>query len=169
MHIRTSRLKYSGEQIVPEAFDLHIFITDQPEIDQHIKPYKQLNYTPGVLVFLYEQEYPKGYGQSNIAEIEEIEQVVFCEPQGYCNRFKNDKYNNRINVFSDLFHNCLLVSLPDCYAISAACFFFSLYMLLYASTAFSAVFYESTAFLYNSDNAGIHLSAQKTVPDAWKM
>ena len=31
-----SQLEYTGEKIVPESLDLHIFTADQPEIDKHI-------------------------------------------------------------------------------------------------------------------------------------
>ena len=48
-------LKYSCEEIVPEALDLHVFITDQSEIDKHVQTDKQLNNASGMFVFIYKQ------------------------------------------------------------------------------------------------------------------
>lgn len=65
--------KYPCEKIVPKPFDLHILTTYKPEEYEHVQSYKQLNYAPCMLVLLNEQENTKRYGQSDIAEIEQIE------------------------------------------------------------------------------------------------
>ena len=73
-------LKHACEQIIPEALDLHVFVADQSKIDKHIQTDKQLNNAPGMPVFFDKQEDAQRNGQTNVAEIEQIEQIVLCQP-----------------------------------------------------------------------------------------
>ena len=50
------------------------------------------------------QEDPEGNGHSDITEVKQIKQIVFCEPQGHSDGLKNDKNDKRMQVFSDMFH-----------------------------------------------------------------
>ena len=74
------RLKYTCEEIVPESLDLHVFIADQSEIDKHVQTDKQLNNAPGMLIFFDKQEDAQWNGYTDIAEIEQIEQIALCQP-----------------------------------------------------------------------------------------
>ena len=74
------RLKHSCEQIIPESFNLHIFLTDQSEIDKHVQTDKQLDNAPGMLVLSDKQEGAQRNGQTNVAEIEQVEQIALCQP-----------------------------------------------------------------------------------------
>ena len=46
-------LKYSCKEIIPEAFYLHIFLTDKSKINQHIQSYKQLYQMSGIFILFY--------------------------------------------------------------------------------------------------------------------
>ena len=96
------RLKYTCEEIVPESLDLHVFVTNQAEIDQHVQTDKQLNDAPGMPVFFDEQEDAQRNGHADIAEIEQIEQIALCQPQrnGYC--FKYSQHHDRHRIFLHL-------------------------------------------------------------------
>ena len=74
------RLKHTCKEIIPESFDLHIFIADQPEINKHVQTDKQLDNAPGVFVFFDEQENTQWNGYADIAEIEQIEHVALSQP-----------------------------------------------------------------------------------------
>ena len=74
------RLKHAREQIVPKSFDLHVFVTDQSEVDQHIQANEQLNNAPGMLVLSDKEEHAQRNGQTDVAEIKQIEQIVLCQP-----------------------------------------------------------------------------------------
>ena len=74
------RLKYAEEQGVPEPFDLHILAGDDAEIQQHIVSHRQLYEMAGISFPGGKERcsYPKA--DSDVAEIQQIEQVAFCEP-----------------------------------------------------------------------------------------
>ena len=73
-------LKNTGEQVIPEALELHIFIADKTEIDQHIQAYKQLDDTSGMRVFPDVQKHAQSNGTSDVAEVEKIKNVVLRQP-----------------------------------------------------------------------------------------
>ena len=64
--------KYTCKQIVPEALNLHIFITDESKIYKHVQTDKKLHDTAGILMLPDKQENPERYGQTDITEIEKI-------------------------------------------------------------------------------------------------
>ena len=74
------RLKYAEEQVVPEPFDLHILSGDDTEVQQHIVSHRQLYEMAGISFSGGKERcsYPKA--DSDVAEIQQIEQVAFCEP-----------------------------------------------------------------------------------------
>ena len=76
--------EHTVEKVIPESFYLHVFVADGAEINEHIQTDEELYDTSGMSVLLYIQKDPEGYGQSDIAEIKKIEQVVFRQPQGHC-------------------------------------------------------------------------------------
>ena len=74
------RLEGAEKQIVPEPLDLHILVGDDAEVQQHIAANCQLRKMAGI-AFPGGKErcsYPKA--DSDVAEIQQIEQVAFCEP-----------------------------------------------------------------------------------------
>ena len=92
-------LEHAREQIIPEALDLHVFAADQSEIDEHVQADKQLNDAPGMSVLPDEQEDAQRNGQADVAEIEQIEQVVLCQPQGDRDRFEYHQHQGRHRIF----------------------------------------------------------------------
>ena len=91
--------KHTCEQVVPEALDLHIFAADQPKIDQHIQPDKQLDDAPGMFVVSDKKEHAQGDRAAYVAEIKEVENVSFGQPQrnGYC--FEDCQHEQRHRIF----------------------------------------------------------------------
>ncbi len=62
-------------------------------------------------VFLYEKQHPERYRQSYIAEIKQIKQILFCQPQGNGDRLEDNQYDERLYILSDLIHNCFVLLL----------------------------------------------------------
>jgi len=93
------RLKHPGEQIVPESLDLHVLVADEPQIYQHVEADKELHYAPRMLVFPDEQESAQRNGRPDIAEIEQIKDIVLCQPQCDRNSLKDRKHKDRRKVF----------------------------------------------------------------------
>ena len=83
-----SCFKYSGKQIIPKALDLHIFTGDHAEIQQHIASDCQLHKMPGIAFPGSEQRRAQCEAAAYVTEIQQIEQVVLCEPQRNCHCFK---------------------------------------------------------------------------------
>ena len=75
------RLKYAEEQVVPEALDLHILVGDHAEVQQHIAAHRQLYEVAGIAFPGGKQRRPQSEADSDIAEIQQIEQIVLREPQ----------------------------------------------------------------------------------------
>jgi hypothetical protein len=69
-------LKDAGEQVIPEAFDLHILPADQAKIHQHIQSDQQLDDAPRILIFLDIQEDSERDGAPDVAEVEKIKKIV---------------------------------------------------------------------------------------------
>ena len=84
------RLKNAGKQVIPKALDLHILIADQAEIYQHIQAYKKLHDPPGVLMTPHKQENSKSQRTAYVAEIQQIEKVVFHLPKQDRHGLEND-------------------------------------------------------------------------------
>lgn len=72
--------KNTSEEIIPKTLNLHILITDKPQIDEHIETDKKLYNTPCVFIILCKENKPQCDGYSNIAEIEQIENIILCQP-----------------------------------------------------------------------------------------
>lgn len=96
------RLKYASKQMVPKALDLHIFIAGQSQIEQHIQSNQKLRHLPGVPMLSDEQEDAQSDGKTNIAEIEQIKQVVHRQPKRDCHCFKDCQHNHGQHVFLHL-------------------------------------------------------------------
>ena len=93
------RFKHPREQVIPEAFDLHVFPADQAEINQHIQADQHLYNSSCVFVFANKQEQSERDGKPDIAEVDEIEKIMFCQPQGGGNGFKQNQHKDRHPVF----------------------------------------------------------------------
>jgi hypothetical protein len=52
------RLKGPRKKVIPEPFDLHVFMTYQAEINQHIQTDKQLDDPPRMLVVQLKRSNP---------------------------------------------------------------------------------------------------------------
>ena len=59
------------------------------------------------LYFLINRKTPAETAKPDIAEIKQIEQIVFRQPQGHGDSLENDQYDQRMQIFFDLFHNRL--------------------------------------------------------------
>ena len=85
------RFKNAEKQIVPEALDLHILVGDHAKVQQHIAAYRQLHEMPGVAFPGSKERRPQGEAAAYVTEIQQIKQVVLCEPQRDCDCFKQQK------------------------------------------------------------------------------
>ena len=93
------RFEDTGEQIVPEPFDLHILHADQSQVDQHIQADQQLYDAAGMFVFSDEQEGPQRDRTADITEVKQIEDVVFCQPQRNGDRLEDRQHQYGSGIF----------------------------------------------------------------------
>ena len=115
-------LKNPGEEIIPETFDLHVLAADQSKIDQHIQPHKQLYYTPGIFISLYEQEYPQSDRETDITEIQQLEDIALCQPQYHSNSFEQQQNQQRMLIFPQMFHDSTSKPVHECFTdVSISC------------------------------------------------
>ena len=87
------------KQVVPEPFDLHIFTGNHAKVQQHIAAHCQLDEMPGIPFPGGKQCRSKPKAGSDVAEIQQIEKIVLCEPQRNCHCFKQQKQQHRWHVF----------------------------------------------------------------------
>lgn len=92
-------LEDAREQVIPEALDLHVFPTDQAEIDQHIQTDEQLYDAPGVRIIPDKEKHPQGHGTPDIAEVKKVKNVAFGDPQYDGDRLEDDQHENGRGVF----------------------------------------------------------------------
>ena len=92
--MKHARTHHAGEQIVPEAFDLHVLLADQPEEDKHVGTYAELDKLPGIFLPSRRQRRPDPEAEANVGEVEQEEQVARCQPQGKGNHLENDEQDN---------------------------------------------------------------------------
>ncbi len=88
--------KYARKKIVPKSLDLHVLPAYKTEVYEHIQTNQKLDYAPCMFVFPDEQEYSQRNGQTDIAEVEKIEQIIFRQPKRHGNGLKNDKKDDRM-------------------------------------------------------------------------
>jgi len=93
-------LKYAEEQTVPEPLDLHILVGDDAEVQQHIAAHRQLHEMAGVAFPGGKQCRPQSEAGSDVAEIQQVEQIVLREPQCDCHRLKQQEQQCRRHVFA---------------------------------------------------------------------
>ena len=72
------------------------YLSRQRPWGTHIQADQKLDDTPGVFIFSYKEDHSERYGKPDIAEVEQIEEIVFCEPEGHCDGLKNNQDNERI-------------------------------------------------------------------------
>ena len=70
------RLKDARKEVIPETLYLHIFITDQPQIYQHIGADQKLYDPAGVFVLPLEQKQSQRDRRPDITEIKQVEKIV---------------------------------------------------------------------------------------------
>ena len=89
------RFKDACKEVVPESLNLHIFIAEQSEIDQHIGPYQKLGHSAGMFELDPEQKEPDCQRCPDIAEIKQIKQVLLCKPKRNGYGFKKQPHEGR--------------------------------------------------------------------------
>ena len=98
------RLKNAQKEIVPEALDLHIFSTDQSQIDQHVAAHQQLGHQTGVP----ESADIQGDGQRqtapNVGKVEQVKGVVQPQPEPNGDPLKEQKEKQGSAVFLQELH-----------------------------------------------------------------
>ena len=94
------RFKGTEEQIVPETLDLHILAGDNAKVEQYIAAYRQLHEMAGIALSGGKQRRPQPEAGSDVAEIQQVEQVVLREPQRDRHRFKQQKQQQRRHIFA---------------------------------------------------------------------
>ena len=70
-----SRLKNSGKQIIPEAFDLHILIADKSKIDQHMQTNQKMSDSSGIFISFCKQKQSYENWYPYIAKIEKVKYI----------------------------------------------------------------------------------------------
>ena len=93
------RFKDAGEQIVPKALDLHVFVADQTEIDQHIAAHRELYESPRVFPTGNIQCQSDRDTDADVGEVEQIEQIVHRQPQGDRNRLEYGENDQNGKIF----------------------------------------------------------------------
>ena len=96
-----SGFEHAGEQVVPKALDLHVFAADEAKVDEHIAAHQELHNAAGMSVALLEQQQPQRKGNADVAEIEQVEDIVFGKPQCDGDGFESEKQQERRTI---LFH-----------------------------------------------------------------
>ena len=94
------RLKYAEEQVIPEPLDLHILVGDHAEVQQHIAAHRQLYEMAGVAFPGGKQRRPQSEAGSDVAEIQQVEQIVLREPQCDCHRLEQQEQQRRRHIFA---------------------------------------------------------------------
>ena len=74
-------LEGAGEQVVPEALDLHVLARDQAEVHEHVEPHEELRDPACVSVPLYEKADAEGDRRADVGEVEEVEEVALRQPE----------------------------------------------------------------------------------------
>ena len=92
-------LEYPEEQIVPKAFDLHIFTADNAQIDQHVAADEKLHDMARIGLSLREERQSQRQTAADIAEIKQIEEIVLGQPQADRNGFKDRQHQKRRGIF----------------------------------------------------------------------
>lgn len=88
--------KNSGEQVIPEALDLHVLSSDETKEDQHVEAHQKLGEMSGIFPMVDEEREPQSKGTSDVGEVEEIEEVPFGQGEGDGHCFeKSQKYNGK--------------------------------------------------------------------------
>ena len=87
------------EQVIPKSLYLHVLVADKSQIDQHISTYKKLDYASGMLVPADEQEHSQSNRAPDVAEVEEIENVVLCKPKSDGYRLEYQQHDYGCGVF----------------------------------------------------------------------
>ena len=63
------RLEDAQKQIVPEPFDLHVLLGEQPQIEEHIKPDGPLDCVSGVFDLMGVEENSQGKAGSDVRKV----------------------------------------------------------------------------------------------------
>ena len=91
--------KNTQEQIIPEAFNLHVFMLKKAEIAKHIKTHSELDDMAGVFLFAGKEKKTYGNGCAYVRKIKKIENIVQCPPENHGNTFENQPHNNGGGIF----------------------------------------------------------------------
>ena len=93
------RLENAGEQVVPKAFDLHVFAADQSEVDQHVCADQQLHDAPCIFVLPQQQKQSERDRDADVTEIEQIKYIVFRQPERDGDCLKHSQHGKRQGIF----------------------------------------------------------------------
>ena len=72
---------HTGKQIVPEAFNLHVFLANQSEKDENVGANAELDKLAGVFLSRCLQDSTDSDTEANVGEVEQIEQISRCQPE----------------------------------------------------------------------------------------
>ena len=95
-----SCFKNAEEQVIPKSFNLHILVGENTEVQQHIAAHRPLHELPGVAFSRSKQRRAYSKASPDVAEIQQVEQVAFCEPQRHRYRFKQQEQQQGRNIFA---------------------------------------------------------------------
>ena len=93
------RFKNAQKQIIPEAFNLHIFIGKKTEINKHIQAHAELNDQTGVFKFIDIQAETYEKKTADISKIKQIKNIVQGLPQSDGDGFKNSQKDEGRGIF----------------------------------------------------------------------
>lgn len=74
--VQNARTYNPGKQIVPEAFNLHVLLADQSQKDEHVGTHTELHELTGVFLSRSHQPRTDTDAKSDVAEVEQEEQVA---------------------------------------------------------------------------------------------
>ena len=102
--MQNARPRHTGKQVVPEPFNLHVLLANQPEEDEHVGAHAKLDELPGVFLLRRHQQATHPDAGADVGEVEQEEQVASRQPQRYGNDLEHDKQDDGGSV---LFHGLL--------------------------------------------------------------
>ena len=95
------RLEDAGEEVVPKTLDLHVFLADKAQVNEHVEAHEQLGDAASVLVAANEERGAERDRRADVGEVEEVEEVALREPKRHGHGFEGDEDGERDEV---LFH-----------------------------------------------------------------
>ena len=120
-----SSFKDSKEQVVPEPFDLHIFLRKKSQIYQHVESDCKLHHVPGIRVSVCIQSQACCQARADIGKVKKIKDIIQREPEGDGDGLENQPHDQRKPVLIHIFRSAAAQQAepPSCSDVSA--FYFS--------------------------------------------